>query len=399
MPSFSTLTHTDKGVPMDLLASADWTFPIPVKYGPGRFDELASVCGAAGMAKPLIVTDTGSAELPFIARALDLLRSAGVDAGLFAEISPNPTDIDIAHGQTAFRDGKHDGVVAVGGGSGMDGGKAISLIANNSNDLWSFDNDLDTGPALAPGELVPLICVPTTAGTGAETESTAMVTDTERGIKVCVWHSTQQPTAAILDPELTLGLPENLTAWTGVDALVHAIEAYSVDEWHPMCDAMAIEAIRLLWTALPRAVENGSDLEARGAMLTGSCLAGISFIKGLGLVHAMSHMIGAVYDTHHGLTNAVMLPSVIEFNRNVLGEKTRIMAEAMNLNDTSHESFARAIDGMLADLMIPTRLNEIGVGYDRLGELAEKSLGDAAAGTNPRRASVDDIEDLLTNRL
>jgi alcohol dehydrogenase class IV len=384
---------------MDLLAPADWSFPVPIAYGPGRLGDLPSICVSAGMTNPLVVTDRGSATLPFIGRSIDALRGAGLQVDVFSGISPNPVGADISAGTEVFRHGGHDGVVAIGGGSGMDGGKAISLVANNGAPLWAFDYDAETSPDLAPAHLVPLVCVPTTAGTGAETESTAMVTDTERGVKVCVWHPLQRPAAAILDPMLTLGLPANLTAWTGIDALVHAIEAYSVPDFHPMCDALALQAIRAIWAALPTAVDDGTNLEARAAMLTGSCLAGISFLKGLGLVHAMSHMIGAVYDTHHGLTNAVMLAPVIEFNKEVLGPKTAVMAQAMGLDDTSHESFAGAIDSMLARLEIPKRLRDIGVGDDRLNEVAHKSRADAAARTNPRSATIEEIEGILTARL
>ncbi len=380
---------------MNLLTPADWSFPIPIAFGSGRVAEIGSVCSRAGMAAPLVVTDRNSVDLPFVSRVLDLLGLSGLSPGLFAGISPNPTVADISDGRAAFVGGNHDGIVAIGGGSGMDGGKAMSLIARNRFGLDQFDYDADTSPSLSSEQLVPLVCIPTTAGTGAETESTAMVTDTAKGVKICVWHPEHRPVAAILDPELTLGLPPNLTAWTGVDALVHAIEAYSVPDFHPMCDGLAIEAIRLIWRWLPRAVEDGSNLEARAAMLTGSCLAGVSFLKGLGLVHAMSHMVGAVYNTHHGLTNAVLLPSVIEYNKNVLGPKTEVMSTAMGLADTSHEAFAGAINSMLADLAIPTSLGEIGVGVDRLNEIAHKSLGDAAARTNPRPSSVADIESML----
>lgn len=381
---------------MDLLAPADWTFPVPIAFGPGRLNELAGLAVSAGMTKPLVVTDRGSAELPFIARSIDGLRAAGMQAELFAGISPNPTLADIEAGRTAFRNGGHDGVIAIGGGSGMDGGKAISLTAHNQLALTAFDYDAPETPGLAAGELVPLICVPTTAGTGAETESTAMVTDPERGVKICVWHPDHRPAAALLDPELTVGLPANLTAWTGVDALVHAIEAYSVDDWHPLCDGLAVQAIELIWKWLPAAVSDGDNLEARAAMLTGSCLAGISFLKGLGLVHAMSHMVGAVYDTHHGLTNAILLTSVLDFNEQAIADKRPVMARAMGLDAVDHASFVGSLDRLLRELEIPGTLGEIGVGTDRIAELAQKSLGDAAAGTNPRSATTSQVEELLS---
>lgn len=384
---------------MNILDPADWTFPIPLAYGPGRLDELASICADAGMTNPLVVTDRNSSHLPFIGRSMDVLRSGGLGGALFDGISPNPLASDIADGREVFRKGGHDGVVAIGGGSGMDGGKAISLVANNDIALHSLDYAAGASPTVEDDALVPVVCVPTTAGTGAETESTAMITDAEAGVKICVWHSAQHPAAAILDPELTVGLPPHLTAWTGVDALVHAIEAYSVDAWSPLCDGLAIEAITLIWPALPRAVADGSDLEARASMLVGSCLAGISFVKGLGLVHAMSHMVGAVYDTHHGLTNAVLLPPVLEFNKDVIADKASVMATQIGLDEPSIEAFQSAVDGRLAELEIPTRLSDIGVGDDRLDEIALKAIGDSGAGTNPRPATHEQVKGLLLDRL
>jgi alcohol dehydrogenase class IV len=295
-----------------IIEPADWTFPVPIKYGPGRISELGLLCRQSGVSRPLIVTDRGSRDLPFIAKALAALAEAGIEGALFSEVAPNPRDLDVMAGREIFRAEGHDVVIAIGGGSGMDAAKAISLVGRNDRNLWEFDYDKEPPEPDAPSDFPPLICVPTTAGTGAETESTAMVTDTVRGVKGCVWHPAQKPLAVILDPELTLGLPRTLTAWTGCDALVHAIEALSVPQWHPLCDGLALEAIRLIYRWLPTAVRDGANLEARSAMLVGSCLAGVSFLKGLGLVHAISHMVGAVYDTQHGLTNAVLLPVVLQ---------------------------------------------------------------------------------------
>lgn len=390
-----------------MIDNADWTFPVPVRFGPGRIAELGAVCSSVGSTNPLVVTDRGSTDLPFIGEALRSLEQAGLRADIFSDISPNPTDADVAKGRAAFRSGSHDGVIAIGGGSGMDAGKAISLVAANELDIWRFDYDLGPSSVLdGGGDVVagggqgasagfpPLITIPTTAGTGAETESTAMVTDLAQGIKRCIWHEDHKPAATILDPELTLGLPANLTAWTGIDALIHAIEAYSVPDWHPMCDGLALEAIRLIWRSLPDAVADGQNLEARSAMLVGSCLAGVSFLKGLGLVHAMSHMIGAVYDTHHGLTNAVLLPSVLRFNRDAIEGKTNPMTDSMGL-EPGFDRFYGSVTSLLDQLEIPVGLVALGVGPDRVSELATKALGDAAAGTNPRQATVAELETML----
>ena len=222
-----------------------------------------------------------------------------------------------------------------------------------------------------------------------------MVTDTTRGIKGCVWHPLQKPLAAILDPAITIGLPVNLTAWTGCDALVHAIEAYCVPAWHPMCDGIALEALKLIRRWLTRAVSAPHDIEARGAMLVGSCLAGVSFLKGLGLVHAISHMIGARYDTHHGLTNAVLLPVVLRYNATAIADRIPAMCMAMGLNDCDFKSFHEAICLMLDDVAIPTNLAALGVEASAAGDIAAKAFKDPATGTNPAPATVADIEGLI----
>ena len=374
----------------------DWSFPVPIAYGPGRLAEIGTHCRNAGFKNPLIVTDRGSKELQFIKITQGLLERVGLAHDLFSDISPNPRKNEIASGKEAYRHGKHDAIIAIGGGSGMDGGKAICLTANNEIDLWSFDYDK---PAPQVNTAFPgLICIPTTAGTGAETESTAMVTDTEKGMKFCVWHEKARPSLALLDPELTLGLPRNLTAWTGIDALVHAIEAYCVPSFHPLCDGIALEALALIHTWLPKAVANPSDINARGGMQVGACLAGVSFLKGLGLVHAISHMVGAEYDTHHGLTNAVTLPAVLRFNEANLSNKVPAMANALGAEDT-FEGFYNQVCDLLDELSVPKTLADIGVPTQCAPSIAEKALRDAAAGTNPRTATVDEIQRVIEDAL
>lgn len=382
-----------------LLASSDWSFPVPIAYGPGRIAEIAVLCRQNGMQKPLVVTDRGSANLPFVASLLDCLEGAGLGRALYSEISPNPRDTEIAGGKAMFRSGGHDGIVAIGGGSGMDGGKAIALTATNDLDLWAFEFEQPAPDMSAHPAFPPLITIPTTAGTGAETESTAMITDTQRWMKWCVWHAELKPALALLDPEITVGLPPNLTAWTGVDALVHAIEAYVVPGFHPLCDGAALEALRLIGRWLPVSVEDPANLEARGGMLVGSCLAGVAFLKGLGLVHALSHMVGAEYDTHHGLTNAILLPAVLRFNAPSIEAQIAPMAQAMGLPDTRFDTFEQAICSMLDDLGIPRTLAEIGVPPDCADRVAAKAMEDSAAGTNPRPLSVSEVKAVLLDAI
>jgi len=378
-----------------ILDAQDWTFPIPIAYGPGRLAEIGERCRMLGVVNPLIVTDRGSRELPFVAKLQSHLETAGLSSGLFFDVSPNPQDVEIGSGCDQYKAQHHDAIIAIGGGSAMDAGKSICLTANNEIDLWAFEFEQSAPQINASTPFPTLITIPTTAGTGAETESTAMVTHTTKGMKFCLWHPELKPSLTILDPELTLGLPENLTAWTGVDALVHAIEAYTVPGFHPLCDAMALEALYLISTWLPRAVSEPDNIEARGGMLVGSCLAGISFQKGLGLVHAISHMIGAEYDTHHGLTNAIVLPVVLRYNLPDLESKVKRMCEAMGLVDTSVKGFLQDIEATLDALNIPRSLADIDIPKDCSLRIAEKAILDSAAGTNPRAATVIEIQKLV----
>ena len=383
----------------NLLANHDWSFPVPIAYGPGRLKTLGKQASDLAVTRPLIVTDKGSAALPFIQTLQQSLLSAGIESEVFSEVAPNPKDADIAVARETFRQGGHDSVIAIGGGSGMDAGKATALTANNDCDVWQFDYDREV-PALPAGHVFPkLICIPSTAGTGAETESTAMITHTDRGMKLCVWHPDLKPSLTLLDPEITIGLPSALTAWTGIDAMVHAIEAYCVPTYHPMCDGIALEALGLIGRWLPTAVATPDSMVARGGMQIGACLAGVSFLKGLGLVHAISHMVGAEYDTHHGLTNAVALPAVLRYNAPAIEDKLPAMSRALGLQQTDFETFHTAICELLDQLAIPVTLAELGVPVEAAGRLAEKAHQDAAAGTNPRPADVGDIERLIVEAI
>ena len=378
-----------------ILNPQDWSFPVPIKYGPGRLVEAGSHCIMMGVHNPLIVTDRGSHKLPFIGQLQNHLTNAGLTVGLYSDISPNPKDTEIGAGRAQFISGGHDAIIAIGGGSAMDGGKSICLTANNDIDLWAFEYEQKAPEINANQSFPKLITIPTTAGTGAETESTAMVTHVEKGMKFCVWHPELKPSLVLLDPELTIGLPANLTAWTGADAMTHAIEAYLVPGFNPLCDGLALEGLALVSKWLQISVNEPHNMKARGAMLVGSCLGGIAFLKGLGLVHAISHMVGAEFDTQHGLTNAVVLPVVLRFNLPGQELKVQRMAQAMGLEDTSTESFIRHIEGVLDDINIPNSLSNLDIPMASAQRLAEKSILDSAAQTNPRTATVLEISTLI----
>ena len=374
--------------------SIDWEFPIPIAYGPGRLNDIAEFCKKSEISKPLIITDKGSKELPFISRLAGLLESASIQNNLFYGISPNPRDDEINAGCNAYRRGNHDGIIAIGGGSALDGAKAIGMTVNSGVNLWDFEyrkpdpilNSLDCFPNF--------ITIPTTAGTGAETESTAMITDTVQGMKFCLAHLGMRPSLAILDPELTVGLPANLTAWTGVDALTHALEAYLVPGLNPLCDGAALEGLKLISKWLKVAFDEPKNISARGGMLIGSCLAGVAFTKGLGLVHSISHMIGAEYNTQHGLTNAIILPAVMKFNLPYVGEKVRSISHAMDLKEASSDMIVQEIEQILDYVNIPRSLTEIGIPLECKKRIAKKAMLDSATATNPRLAQIEDVEEL-----
>ena len=380
----------------DILSNQDWTFPTFTAYGPGRFKEIGKFCNNFNITNALIVTDSGSINLPFINDLSNYLSDANVKSAIYSNISPNPRDYEIDGGCKKFIDGNHDAIIAIGGGSAMDGGKAISLTAKSGIPLWDFEF-LDKAPRDLKGKnpFPKIITIPTTAGTGAETEITAMVTDTKKGMKFCLWHPDARPCLALVDPELTLKLPANLTAWTGIDAMIHAIEGYSVPMFHPLCDGSALESLSLISKSLYLAVEEPDNLLARGGMIMGSYLGGVAFLKGLGLVHAISHMVGAEYNTHHGLTNAIILPAVMDYNLPGLEEKVKRMSQAMQFEDNSINGFKNNLNEMLDRLKIPSGLNEIGVPEDSYERIAKKSMLDQAYGQNPKKASLDEVKDLV----
>lgn len=377
-----------------LSENSDWGFPIPIAYGPGRLNEIGEFCRKFKVSNPLIVTDKGSKELPFVSRLATLLENSSIKSKLFYGISPNPRDDEIKAGCISYHKGSHDGIIAIGGGSALDGAKAIGMTVNSGVSLWDFEYRKPE-PILQSLDCFPtFITIPTTAGTGAETESTAMITDTVKGMKFCLAHLGMRPSLAILDPELTIELPANLTAWTGVDALTHALEAYMVPALNPLCDGAALEALKLISKWLKVAFDEPKNIDARGGMLIGSCLAGVAFTKGLGLVHSISHMVGAEYNTQHGLTNAIILPAVMKFNLPHVGEKVRFISHAMDLKDASSEMIIQEIEEILNYLDIPRSLSEIGVPLECKKRIAKKAMLDSATGTNPRVTQIEDLEEL-----
>lgn len=366
-----------------------WGFPTTVLFGTGSIGKLATACREAGIARPLVVTDPGLAELPMTEAALAALEADGLDAAMFADTRGNPTGRNVEDGVEALRRGNHDGVVAIGGGSALDTGKAIAFTAGQSRSIFEFEDigDLWKG---ANADFPPIVAVPTTAGTGSEVGRAAVITDESDHRKKIIFHPRMLPRTAILDPELTLGLPPHLTAATGMDALAHCLEAYCAPGFHPMCEGIAIEGIRLVATSLHKAVRDGDDLAARARMLAASSMGAVAFQKGLGAIHALSHPIGAVYDTHHGLTNAVVMPYVLAFNRDLIDEKLVRLGAWLGL-DPSFDAVLNWVLELRRELAIPHTLHDLGIDDERFEELARMAEVDPTAAGNPVPVKADDL--------
>src|SRR5215211_9242357 len=329
-----------------MVISATWNYPTSVRFGAGRIAELAGALVEAGITKPLFVTDPNLARLPMSQGALGNLTAAGVPVGVFSDVKPNPIEANIVAGIAAFRSGAHDGVVAFGGGSALDAGKLIAFAAGQTRPIWDFEDIGDQWRQADAARIAPVVAVPTTAGTGSEVGRAAVVTDKQARTKKVIFHPGMMPAIAICDPQLTVGMPPFITAGTGMDALAHCLEAYCAPFYHPLADGIAIEGIRLVKENLARAVKGGGgDIEARAHMMAAALMGATAFQKGLGAIHALSHPVGALYDAHHGLTNAVFMPYVMAFNRPAIEERMTRLAAYLGL---SGPSFQAVMDWMLA---------------------------------------------------
>ena len=360
----------------------NWSYPTAVRFGAGRIAELPEACRAAGMKKPLLVTDKGLASLPITAQALDLIEAAGLGRGLFSDVDPNPTDDNVAEGLKAYREGGYDGVIAFGGGSGLDLGKVIAFMAGQVRPLWDFEDIGDWWTRADPAGIHPIVAVPTTAGTGSEVGRASVITNSETHEKKIIFHPKMLPAVVICDPELTVGMPKFITAGTGLDAFAHCVEAYSSPHYHPMSQGIALEGMRLVKEYLPRAYADGSDIEARAHMMSAAAMGATAFQKGLGAIHALSHPIGAVHHTHHGTTNAVCMPEVLRFNADAIAARFDMAAAYLGI-EGGFAGFQAYVDGLNASMSIPKTLTELGVADPDLDALVDAALRDPSTGGNP----------------
>jgi alcohol dehydrogenase class IV len=360
----------------------NWNYPTAMRVGAGRIKEIADVCKQHNVSAPLLVTDPGVAALPMLGEIVSICKSAGLDIAVFSDIKPNPTGENVNNGIAAFKAGNHDGVIALGGGSGLDAGKTVAVMANQQCSMWDLEDIGDNWTRADASKIPPIIAVPTTAGTGSEVGRASVIVKEDEHRKVIVFHPDMSPDVVILDPELTTGLPAMLTAATGMDALSHNLEAFCSPLFHPMAEGIAIEGIRLIKEYLPTAVSDGSNMEARTQMLVASSMGATAFQRGLGAMHALAHPLGAVYDAHHGTLNAILMPYVLVANRSVIEKPIVRLSRYLGLEE-GFDSFLQWIMDLRNEVNIPHTLRDIGIDDTRAAEIGEMAVVDPSAGTNP----------------
>lgn len=362
--------------------TGNWSYPTNIRFGAGRISEIADACEATGMQRPLLVTDRGLASLPITTNTLALLEQAGLGAALFADVDPNPNEHNLAAGVEAFKAGNHDGVIAFGGGSGLDLGKTVAFMHGQTRPVWDYEDVGDWWTRADADAIAPIIAVPTTAGTGSEVGRAGVLSNSETHEKKIIFHPKFLPSIVICDPELTVGMPSSITAGTGMDAFAHCLEAYCSPHYHPMSQGIAIEGMRLVKENLPRVYADGNDIEARAHMMSAAAMGATAFQKGLGAIHSLSHPIGARYNTHHGTTNAVVMAPVLRANRPAIEARIESLAAYLAI-DGGFDGFHDYVVGLNTSLGIPANLTELGVTDPDMDWLVESAMKDPSCGGNP----------------
>ena len=372
----------------------NWSYPTQIKFGAGRIREIADACNQANIKRPLLITDKGLSNLPITSRTLQLMKEAGLGEALFSNVDPNPNEKNLNSGITAFKEGNHDGVIAFGGGSGLDLGKLVAFMVGQDRSVWDFEDVSDWWTRAKPNTIFPIVAIPTTAGTGSEVGRASVLTNSDTLEKKIIFHPQILPKVVICDPELTVEMPKSITAGTGLDAFAHCVEAFSSPHYHPMSQGIAVEGMRLVIENLGKVYSDGSDIEARANMMSAALMGATAFQKGLGAIHALSHPIGAVHHTHHGTTNAVCMPAVLRLNESKIRDRFDSVTGYLGIQN-GFSGFKVFVDEFNASLNIPLRLSDLGVENPDLGKLVKGALSDPSCGGNPVKLTSDNLKALF----
>jgi len=377
------------------LTKTNWNYPTTIWFGTGRINDLSLACKQLGINYPLFVTDEGLVKLDIVERSVQVLKQEGIEYSIYSNVQGNPTEKNVLDGVAHYNKHKHDGVIAFGGGSAIDAAKTIAFMSGQSRSLWDFEDVGDNWTNANLDGIAPIIAIPTTAGTGSEVGRASVILDQTLHTKKIIFHPKMLPGIVISDPELTVGLPPSITAWTGVDAMVHSIEAYCAPGYHPMADGIAIEAIRLIAEYLPIAFKDGKNIEARGQMLVAASMGATAFQKGLGSVHSIAHQLGAIYNKQHGLLNAIILPYALKQKKSAIEKKMVYLSKVLELESHGTDGIIQFVKTLRKLLNIPNTLKEIGVNEDNATEIGEMAYKDSSTPTNAKPVNAKDLERLF----
>ena len=378
---------------------SNWNYPTNVWVGEGRSSDLTEACNISKVKKPLFVTDKDLVSLPMTVEIITNLKNSFSEIDVFSDFTGNPTGKNITEGVKIYNNNSCDGVIAFGGGSALDVGKAIAFMCGQTRPIWDFEDIGDYWKRAEESKISPIIAIPTTAGTGSETGRASAIINEETGVKKIIFHPKFMPTIVILDPILTLDLPPRITAATGMDALAHNLEAFCAPGFHPMADGIALEGMRLVKNSLIEAVKNGKNINARLEMLTAASMGSTAFQKGLGAIHSLSHPVNAQFNVHHGLSNAIFMPYVLTFNKSLIEKKIISICDYLNL-DKNFESFLKWILNLREKLNIPHKLSDIvEESKINLDQLSKMALEDPSTATNPKKLSIDDMKILYEHSI
>ena len=371
----------------------NWNYPTTMWVGENRINDIAIACQNLAISKPLLVTDKGLAETDIVKNTLTILKDNKISVELYSNVVGNPTGTNVTEGAKHYNKNSCDGVIAFGGGSGLDVGKAIAFMCGQTLPLWDFEDVGDNWTKANSDKIAPIIAVPTTAGTGSETGRASVILNEETGVKNIIFHPKFLPSIVILDPILTLSLPKKITAATGMDALAHNLEAYCAPGYHPMADGIALEGMKIINEWLLEAVNKGSNIEARLNMLTAASMGSTAFQKGLGAIHSLSHPVNAVNNIHHGLSNSIFMPYVLTFNKSAIEKKIKKICDYLELEDRSFDGFIKWVLDLRKKLDIPHKLSDLIDEKDfDLDRLSEMALVDPSTGGNPKKLTKDDMK-------